>query len=129
MKRVINCSRSYVLLGHMSRKIATLLIIIHISSPGKKKQACRTYPLEATYPTLSEEETELQLRRRTQTQAQPPKYDPFPCTLLCRMRPGQVAARTMKRKTPDSSRFVCKSEPCRKRPNYRMISRGNVEMI
>lgn len=58
----------YVLLGHISKRIAILLTYhtrIQSSHIGeKKKQAYRTYPLgpfEAIYRTQSEEETKLQV--------------------------------------------------------------------
>ena len=82
-------------------KIATPFIIVHISSPAilvqRRKQAYRIDPFQLTYPTLSEKDIDLQLPRPMQRQAQPPMYNPYPCTILCRMRPGQVAARTIKR--------------------------------
>lgn len=113
----------YVLLGHISKKIANLLIIIHISSSAmlverRSKHIART-PFEATYRTLSEKETKLQPRKTTQRQVQPPKCDPYPCTIFCRMPPGQISA-SKNHRNKDAGLLSLRAQIRGKRPNYRI---------
>lgn len=107
------------------KKIATLPIIIHISSPAilverRSKHIAPTHckrhiaPYPNTRPNFSfEEQSKAKHSHRSVTHI---LVQPFVVCVLARL----LQVRPIERKTPDSSRFVCKSELCRKRPNYRI---------
>ena len=127
-EEVINYSGSYVLLGHISNKIGTLLILIHISSPAvlvqtRSKHIAPTHsnrhipPSPKTRPNFSFKDN-----AKTKHNHRNAGHILVQLSVVC-VLPRLLQVRTIERKTPDSSRFVVQIRAMQKTPKLPNISR------